>query len=287
MNNERNNKIEQILDECLDLILIEGLSVEDCLERYPGYEDELKPLLETADICENIRKEVPNAAFKTQARREFLEAVHQKAQGEKRSFFAGFMPRWATAVVSFCLVFILGGGSLILASSGSMPGQILYGVKLAVEQTALIFAFSDEGKVELNAKLATNRIDEILYLAESGDAQQIYGVKEDLQQHLDSINIISGSEKLPDNENMILTAPDTEGADREFGITSSGDDGDKADMPEEVQSGLESNIINDAEDNISRLMEAMRSAQGEVRDALADVLITSMNGYQSYINSLE
>ena len=44
----KSREFDNILDECLESLLTEGATIEQCLQRFPKYADELKPLLETA-----------------------------------------------------------------------------------------------------------------------------------------------------------------------------------------------------------------------------------------------
>ena len=39
---------EEILNDCLERLLIKGESIESCLAAYPQHADALKPLLETS-----------------------------------------------------------------------------------------------------------------------------------------------------------------------------------------------------------------------------------------------
>jgi hypothetical protein len=63
---------------------------------------------------------------------------------------------------------VLGGG---LASAqlyrDSMPGEMLYGVKLAVEKTQMVLSPNSEYKLSLHAEFADRRINEVAWLAET------------------------------------------------------------------------------------------------------------------------
>lgn len=77
-----------------------------------------------------------------------------------------------------------------------MPGDTLYPVKLATEQTRLAFTFSELGKAEVLAELADKRVDEIIYLVEQNNPDQIETTAERLNGHLDAIVTLS----VPDKE---------------------------------------------------------------------------------------
>lgn len=284
-NKEKENKIEQILDECLELILIEGLSIEDCLQKYPAYEEELKTLLGTAGVVKEVCKETPRAKFKAQARREFLEAVHQKTIGKRKGFSFSFMHRWATVAASAVLLFVLSGGGLVLASDGSMPDSPLYRVKLAVEKVALAITLSDEGKIELNAELADKRIDEILYLAENGNAQDIYSVNADLQVRFDNINILTLENKMLGGSDAFCAPSQEESAI--LGLEDGRNVDDSITIETSQLSKEDAAILEDAQANLDSVIIAIQSAEGDMKEALEEVFAALLSGYQSYINSLD
>jgi hypothetical protein len=68
---------------------------------------------------------------------------------------------------------VLGGG---LASAqlyrDAMPGEMLYGVKVAVERAQLTLAPNQEYRTRLHAEFADHRIEEVARLAEAGPAGQ-------------------------------------------------------------------------------------------------------------------
>ncbi len=68
---------------------------------------------------------------------------------------------------------VLGGG---LASAqlyrDAMPGEMLYGVKVAVEKAQLTLAPNQEYRTRLHAEFADHRIEEVARLAEAGPAGQ-------------------------------------------------------------------------------------------------------------------
>jgi len=70
------------------------------------------------------------------------------------------------------LVFVLGGGS-VLASAGVMPGNVLYGVKLAKETVQVKLAGSPEKKTELYVTMAATRVAEMTWMAGNNKTQNI------------------------------------------------------------------------------------------------------------------
>lgn len=77
-------------------------------------------------------------------------------------------------IVAIILAVILGGGGTVAAAQNDLPGDALYGVKLASEKVAETFAFGDEEKVDRAAKFAERRANEIALLK----AKAVQGIAE-------------------------------------------------------------------------------------------------------------
>jgi len=177
-----SKEFDNILDECLERLLVKGETIEQCLQSYPEQAAELKPLLQTALVAKKASAIQPRAEFKARARHQFRSAFQETASKRSHPFF-GWLPRWAT-VVTIVLVLLLAGGGTVAAAGNSMPDNPLYSVKLATEQAQLILTRSDIGKAELCAKLADKRVAEIIYMANKGDAQQIEAITQRLDKRL-------------------------------------------------------------------------------------------------------
>jgi hypothetical protein len=213
----KNEQFNDILNECLDRIL-KGQTVEECLQKHPAEAQELEPLLRTALAARVASTIKPRPEFKSRARYEFQAAVRNLETGKtRRPFFSGWQWRWQSAwsmAIIAVLVIVIAGGSTVAAASGSMPDNVLYPVKLATEKVQMAFTFTDIGKAELNVRLADKRVDELVYLAVNGDAQEIQAVARNLSTNLVSIN------NIVINENA-LTGASTSVLKNEYGLDSS------------------------------------------------------------------
>ncbi len=180
-------KIDDILDECLERLLVKGEALEQCLQRFPEHSGSLRPLLETVLATRQVATIQPGAEFRDRARYQFQAALQEMGQKRSRSSFNwGWQPRWATAVAIVLAVFLAGGGT-VAAASGSMPDNPLYAVKLATEQVQLAVTFSKLGKAELHTKLADKRVMEIVYLADKDRPGKIALATDSLNTHLTEI----------------------------------------------------------------------------------------------------
>jgi predicted membrane protein len=187
----KSREFINIFNECLERLIIKGENIEQCLQSYPEYVDELKPLLEASQITRQASAIQPRPEFRDRARNQLYSVLRETEQKKSKSIFSwGWQPRWATAVV-IVLVLFLAGGWTVTAANGSMPGSFLYPVKMATEQVQLAFTFTSLGKAELYAELADKRVAEIIYLAENNKTEKIEQVANNLNNDLAEITLLS------------------------------------------------------------------------------------------------
>ncbi|MCR4393756.1 MAG: DUF5667 domain-containing protein, partial [Dehalococcoidales bacterium] len=221
---KQGESFNNLLNECIERIM-RGETVEECLRRYPEQAEELKPLLQTVLKARQVSQIQPEAGFKSRARQEFQRAIYEKqaSRREKAGWWHWrWQSAWAMAIIAVLIV-LLGGGAVV-AAAGSMPDNPLYPVKLAAEQIQLSLTFSDIGKAELNAKLADERVNELVYLAEKGDGEKVKIVADRLNSNLQNIVNIVGeiNVKNASTQDSVLTAqqaqPDARSAPEPAGI---------------------------------------------------------------------
>ncbi|MFC1897721.1 DUF5667 domain-containing protein [Chloroflexota bacterium] len=177
-----SKEFDNILNECLEQLLLKGATIEQCLQSYPEQAVSLKPLLETALATMKAVAIQPSAEFKARARYQFRSAL-QEAASQRKHIFLDWLPRWATVVTMVLGIFMVGGGT-VAAASYSMPDSLLYPVKLATEQVQLALTPSDNGKAKLNTEFADRRVTEIIYTASKGDVKKIEAVTQRLDKRL-------------------------------------------------------------------------------------------------------
>ncbi len=184
---------EEILDDCIERILVKGETIDGCLMAYPGQAKELEPLLRIALASAKASQIEPRSEFKAEARYRFLSALSAKGRGREKRRSLG-LRRWVVASIAV-LVFLLAGGGTVAASSGAMPGDPLYSVKLATEQVRLFLATSDVARARLHAQFADTRVAEIVIMAGRGNSEAVEMLTERLTNHLEQIvNLVGGEE---------------------------------------------------------------------------------------------
>ena len=231
-----NKNFNDILDQCLESLLITGGTVELCLEQFPAQADELRPLLETFIAGREAVEIQPSPEFRDKARNQ-LQAAFQDIKTEKNQSFFSFnwlkQPQWATAAIA--LVILIAGGGAVTAAGGSMPGQALYPVKIVSEQVQLALTFSTLGKAELHAQLADKRVTEIVYLADNNRPGEIADTAESLNTHLDQIVVLSSGKEVASLATAPMPAPMVEEAAPAAGVAELADT--KEVQPEVAQDG--------------------------------------------------
>ncbi len=203
MFKKKEKKLEKILDICLDRIIIEGESIENCLADYPEYSDELKSLLD-------VSIKTQNAVSSVEARPDFkarlkylLESEMNQANAPKQPSFK-WKFQWAPVALSLCIVLLLSGGGTVAAASNSMPDNPLYNVKLASEQAQLFFTFDNMAKANLYSEFVTERVNEIVVMASANNIEAIDKSSKIMQNQLAMMEIIS-------QENRLATSIESEG----------------------------------------------------------------------------
>jgi hypothetical protein len=173
--------IEFVLTKCIEEIKSGRSSLTDCLDRYQSKRLELEPLLKMA-----LNIQAPPAlklddSFKRSAKLRLLERIQPAKQKGSRSFsglFSFGIPRqmvWAritlALIISVVVISMLAGGTAY-ASQNSLPGDILYPVKIETEDARIWLASSNSAKIELNLQFAQTRVEEMKRLA-PGDEEKV------------------------------------------------------------------------------------------------------------------
>jgi hypothetical protein len=158
-----SERLKDILDDCLDRVTKRGDTIEQCLEIYPDWADELEPLLRTAVSVKTATSFRARPEFQISTKSKLMSAIAARREEQERkgaSFWIAFQRRWVVAV-SLILVLLIAGTGTVGASMNSLPGDLLYPVKTATERVQAFFTFQNEAKANLYAKFAERRVEEI------------------------------------------------------------------------------------------------------------------------------
>jgi len=196
--------IETIFNECLEKLLTGTETVEQCLQRYPNYAQELEPLLRTAMSVNKAVDIAPSPELKARVRYD-LQLKMAAVGKPRRASWLSLQPRWATTMIAVMFVFVLGGGA-VLAADSSMPGSLLYPIKILTENISLKLAGSDIEKAELSLTFADRRVEEMNYLIENDKLNDtnMESISNRYIGYLNQVNILSSGAQIASEKGMSL-----------------------------------------------------------------------------------
>ena len=175
---------DQILQACFDEIDREGLTVAECLSRHEGDIEWLGPLLTTAERLRKATAVKPSEAFQTAARARMLNMIAASgivqtkpvARSQRRLY--GMLLRVSVA----CLVLMVAMTATSFVAMAAYPESPLYPIKLALEDTRVLLAGSDQERLELRLEMAERRTAELVSMlhrgASSTDVERVAGLLE-------------------------------------------------------------------------------------------------------------
>ncbi|UCC63800.1 MAG: hypothetical protein JSV36_01710 [Anaerolineae bacterium] len=163
-------ELEEILDICIAQIRSGQATAEDCLQRYAGRALTLEPLLRQAvrlaalpavgmpaDAVDALERRVLRRAAE-------IEAERSTKRAPRRPFWlvlASQRRRLLPVALGLALALMIASTWTVSASASSLPGEALYPVKLAAEQTRLAVTFRHEARARLHLAFAARRLNEI------------------------------------------------------------------------------------------------------------------------------
>ena len=146
--------IQHALEDSLTRMRLEGASPEECLAQYPEFRDELAPMLQAALGLGTLEALEPRPEFRRQARTRLLG--HMRANPRRQPTVNTSQAfRYAAGLAMLFVVLASTGTAL---AQKSLPGDSLYGLKLASEQ---IWYNLNDNPIDADLFLTTRRISEI------------------------------------------------------------------------------------------------------------------------------
>ena len=266
---KNGKEFNNILDECLERLLVKGETIEQCLASYPEQATELEPLLQTALAAKKTSTIQPRPEFRARARHQFRSALQEMETRRKFRFF-GWQPQWATAI-AIVLILLLAGGGTVAAASNSMPDGTLYAVKEWTENVRLRLTLSELGKAQLYASFADKRVLEIARMAEEGKPELVRRIADRLDTHLMMlVRLIAAQENRP--ETMMTPSPA-----RAHRPPEGAGDGPRA--------KLRAAVVRYAIQHPAALRAALDKAPESAKPALRHAIAISIAGYEKAIEA--
>lgn len=165
--------MSQALAECLEAVE-EKRNLLELLRRYPADRDELIGMLRLSLELNSLGAPAADPAFRLRTRNRMLALAAERRQERERKPF-GFMPGRVVRLAfagAFAVALVGGGLTAAAASDNSLPGEPLYGVKLAAERVQLTLTFDSASRVRLQLHFADLRLDEAQRLFALGRNQE-------------------------------------------------------------------------------------------------------------------
>ena len=157
------------LQECLTA-MDDKHNLQDVLRRYPAERDELISLLRLSVDLGALEAPAADPAFRLRARNRMLAAAAHRRQARRWNPLAA-LPRPVARVAyagGLAAALLVGGLTTAAASSDSLPGDPLYGVKLVVERAQLATTFDSAARARLELQFADLRLAEAQRLFAAG-----------------------------------------------------------------------------------------------------------------------
>jgi len=161
-------KPDDVLQDCLEQVAAGRRTAAECAREFPDL-PELEGQLQTAALLRSwhaatVRPE-SDRAIEARLRRHVL-ALKPRPRFLSMPRWQVSVLRWATSV-TLVVVALSAGADAVAASSGSIPGQLLYPVKRASETVQAVLTPS-AARATLHSTLAQRRLSEILSLYARG-----------------------------------------------------------------------------------------------------------------------
>jgi hypothetical protein len=179
MNEEKKARI---IDECLDAVLQNRLTEENCLERYPELKEDLKAVF----LASRIMQEFSGPQFSTQqkslqknklmfklANRDEIVTKSPLFRYRLQNIKRRFGMTWVIIVTT--ILSLISGAGVVYASNTALPGEMLYPVKTWVEEVQLTLS-PDAVDINLLKNFADHRVEELVALDEAGELTNIDGL---------------------------------------------------------------------------------------------------------------
>ncbi len=162
-------EFEAILAQCTEDILRQHRTLDECLQTYPHYAAQLKPLLLAGMMTSRLKApQLSTQSVNALELRLRSQMKQQKRLPQRRSGLSYGLSRLAAVLVIALLLAFGSGAGLVAASSNSIPGDPLYGIKRLWEAIVLALSPLTGPQDALWQHIAETRLDEIERLAAEG-----------------------------------------------------------------------------------------------------------------------
>jgi len=192
-----------VLHHCISQILDKDKSIEACLNRYPGRQSQLEPLLHLTVRLQKAHAVQAPVDFRLVAAARMKNMIANRRQPTLRPPLWEFwidlargLQRWLKqgqrqferlALVGILLVVaLLATNNVVTASQRALPGDALYPLKRSFETLQLSISANDLNEARLLITYSRRRISEIKSIAQE-EQPAVHSVDEPLHNYLENI----------------------------------------------------------------------------------------------------
>jgi len=190
------DNITELFAECLDRLERGETTIDRCLEEFPEMRAELEPLLRMALDIRDVSQIQPSRSFVQYSPTRLINRIRdsQKPRSIRdvvRSLLQGGPPMtpWLRPVVTILVIAIVGftmmSAITVQAASSALPGDLLYPVKLGIEDARLLLA-NEKQDILLQIEFAQQREKEIHQLQEAGRFDEMIQVEGEFSDLVDT-----------------------------------------------------------------------------------------------------
>ena len=176
------------LQRCLDMVIKEGLSIDDALSHFPSNAEALRPELEAALWLKGSQQAfAPRPGFIASSRKHLVHQIKRGSPQAKSKFgISAFQRPIFRLAFTLLLVFAIILSSTGIASASALPGDTMYAVKLSWENTRLNLIQDIEKEAQLHLRYADSRIGDVESLVEPTNFNYLALTFENYRTHTQS-----------------------------------------------------------------------------------------------------
>ncbi len=153
------SELSSILGRCLEAMRA-GDTLAACLARYPEHAAELEPLLTMAGDLDALGGYELSSAARLRAKARLRQATHREVRPPLWAWLrpGGLLaPRAAVGLAIFMLCLLLTSGVV----AASQPGDLVYGLRVAVERVPALLASDAQARARAEMGIATRRLGDL------------------------------------------------------------------------------------------------------------------------------
>lgn len=169
LNTPAEEQLAEMLQGCLDPILLEGMEIEQAIEMTAPWQHLIRPQVEAALLLHAMQSAFdPRPGLLPASKKRVLQRIAEQPVAKPamlpQDWWKNWLPRFVT-IFSVLLLLWVGVGSGLQSVRVATPEQTVYAAKLRLEEVQVAFNQGDSDQVvKYRLQYAQTRLDEVDYL---------------------------------------------------------------------------------------------------------------------------